>query len=62
MKKVVSILTITAFMFAININAQQKENKKEAAKSEKSCTKDEKKSCSKDAKASCCAKKEVKKS
>lgn len=61
MKKIISMVTIAAFIFTVNVNAQQKENKKEATKSGKSCSIEEKKSCDKDKKGSCCAKKTEKK-
>ena len=53
MKKVFSMVAIAAFMFSMNVNAQEK--KKETAKTEKSCSASEKKSCSKDKKGGCCA-------
>ena len=57
MKKVVSMMALVAFLFSMNVNAQEKP--KEAAKKE--CSMKDKKSCSKDKKGGCCAKKEEKK-
>ncbi|MEO5777078.1 MAG: hypothetical protein ABIQ27_09230 [Flavobacterium sp.] len=55
MKKVILSMAVVAFMFTMNINAQEKKVAK--AKTEKSCSAAEKKSCSKDKKACCAAKK-----
>ena len=56
MKKVVSLLAVVAFLFATNVNAQEKQDKKKAkAKTEKTCTASEKKSCAAGEKKSCCA-------
>jgi hypothetical protein len=58
MKKVISMMAVVAFLFSMNVNAQEKQEKKAAkAKTEKSCSASEKKSCSKDKKACCAAKK-----
>ena len=59
MKKVISMMAVAAFLFSMNVNAQEKQEKKVAvkAKTEKSCSAAEKKSCSKDKKACCAAKK-----
>lgn len=60
MKKVVSMLALVAFLFSVNVNAQEvaKEKKSKKAKTEKSCSKDEKK-CDKDKKGGCCAGKKM---
>ena len=43
MKKVISAMAIAAFLFAANVNAQEKQEKKECSKKEmKSCSKDKK--------------------
>ena len=55
MKKVVSMLAVVAFLFSMNVNAQEKKVAK--AKTEKACSASEKKSCSKDKKSCCAAKK-----
>ena len=57
MKKLVSTLAIVAFLFSMNVNAQEKKaSKKATAKTEKSCTPAEKKECASDAKkGGCCA-------
>ena len=55
MKKVILSMAVVAFLFSMNINAQEKKVVK--AKTEKSCSASEKKSCSKDKKACCAAKK-----
>ena len=74
MKKTLSILAVVAFLFTMNVNAQEKpkeeakkectmKDKKSCSKDKKTCSAEEMKSCSKDKKASCCmAKKESKKS
>jgi hypothetical protein len=60
MKKVISALAIAAFLFAANVNAQEKqEKKKETAKTEKSCSASEKKACAASGKKSCCAAKKA---
>ena len=62
MKKLVSILAVAAFMFSMNVNAQEpkKKAKKETTKTEKSCSTSDKKSCGSDAKAGgCCSSKKV---
>ncbi|CAM4079783.1 hypothetical protein B0A58_14340 [Flavobacterium branchiophilum NBRC 15030 = ATCC 35035] len=69
MKKLISILAVAAFLFSVNINAQEttpkQKEKKECCKGKKSCDKDkktcsaeEKKSCEKDGKKAgkCCKK------
>lgn len=67
MKKIVSIMLLSAVLFSISLNAQkQKAPVKKKAKTEKTCTAEEKKSCNKEAKGEkrggCCAvKKEEKK-
>jgi hypothetical protein len=56
MKNVVSILAVAAFLFTMNVSAQEKE--KEAVKKE--VAKTEKKSCAKEGgKKSCCAAKKT---
>jgi hypothetical protein len=68
MKKVASLLSVVAFLMAMNVNAQEPVQKKKKAKTEKSCSAEEKKSCSSEekkscdksaAKKSCCASKKV---
>jgi hypothetical protein len=60
MKKIISILTIAAFIGTMSVNAQEKqEKKKEEAKTEKKCSAAEKKSCSGEKKAGCCAAKKA---
>ena len=61
MKNLVSIMAVAAFMFSMNVNAQEpKQSKKEKAKTEKaSCSTAEKKSCGTEAKASCCSSKKA---
>ncbi len=56
MKKVFLSMAVVAFLFSMNVNAQEKKVAK--AKTEKSCSTAEKKSCGK-AKMSCCASKKV---
>ncbi len=56
MKKLISTFTLLALVFSMSVNAQE-EPKKEKAKTEKSCSKDEKKSCGKEKKGCCAAKK-----
>jgi hypothetical protein len=56
MKKVILSMAVVAFLFSMNLTAQEK--KSEKAKTEKSCSTAEKKSCGK-AKMSCCASKKV---
>ena len=59
MKKIVSALAIAAFLFTMNVNAQEKKTAKKATpKTEKSCSATEKKSCNK-AKMACCASKKT---
>lgn len=47
MKKIVSMLALGAFLFSVNVNAQEvaKDKKEKKAKTEKSCTKDKKGGC-----------------
>ncbi len=52
MKKVISAMAIAAFLFAANVNAQEKQEKKE-------CSKKEVKSCAKDKKGGCCSGKKM---
>ena len=49
MKKVISAMAIAAFLFAANVNAQEK----------KECSKKEMKSCAKDKKGGCCSGKKM---
>ena len=56
MKKVILSMAVVAFLFSMNVNAQEKKVAK--AKTEKSCSAAEKKSCSASKKA-CCASKKV---
>jgi hypothetical protein len=58
MKKLISIFTLVALVFSITLTAQE-EPKKEAAKTEKSCSKEMKKSCGTEKKAGCCAAKKA---
>ncbi len=65
MKKIVSLFSIIALFLSMNANAQQgPKQKKQKAKTEKSCSAEEKKSCGTDKKGGCCSsqKAEVKKS
>ena len=57
MKKVISAMAIAAFLFTMNVNAQEKKAAK--AKTEKTCSASEKKSCAAGKKASCCAAKKM---
>jgi hypothetical protein len=61
MKKVISALAIAAFLFTMNVNAQEKKAAKKAtAKTEKSCSAAEKKECASGAKkGGCCAAKKA---
>lgn len=61
MKKIVSTLAIVAFLFTMNVNAQEKKvTKKATAKTEKSCSTAEKKECASGAKkGGCCAAKKA---
>lgn len=61
MKKLVSILAVAAFLFSVNINAQEKVKEEKKAKTEKTCSKDEMKHCDKDKKGGCCAAKKAEK-
>ncbi|MBY0485625.1 MAG: hypothetical protein K2P85_00300 [Flavobacteriaceae bacterium] len=45
MKKVVSMLAVVAFLFSMNVNAQEPAKKTKKAKTEKSCDKDKKGGC-----------------
>ena len=60
MKKVVVMFAVIAFLFSMDINAQEPKAKKKVAKTEKAaaCSKDEKKACATGGKKSCCAHKE----
>lgn len=62
MKKVASMLAVVAFLFSMNINAQETEpkQKKKKAKTEKACSTEEKKSCSSaEKKGGCCSSKKA---
>lgn len=60
MKKLVSILAVAAFMFSMNVSAQEPQEKEKKAKTEKSCSTAEKKSCSSgEKKGGCCASKKA---
>jgi len=61
MKKIISTLTVVAFLFVMNANAQEKPAKQKATtKTEKTCTASEKKSCSAtEKKGGCCAAKKA---
>ena len=56
MKKIVSIVSVIAFLVSINVSAQQepKQNKNKT-KTEKSCSPDEKKSCGTEKNGGCCS-------
>ena len=55
MKKVISMMAVVAFLFSMNVNAQQQEPKqKKKAKTEKSCSKDEKGAEGSAKKGGCC--------
>ena len=56
MKKVILSMAVVAFLFSMNVNAQEKKVPAKA-KTEKSCSTSEKKSCSAAKKACCAAKK-----
>ena len=60
MKKVVVMFAVVAFLFSMNVNAQEPKTKKKVAKTEKAaaCTKEEKTACATGGKKSCCAHKE----
>lgn len=61
MKNIISTLTVVAFLFTFNLNAQEKPAKEKATtKTEKSCTASEKKSCTAgEKKGGCCAAKKA---
>jgi hypothetical protein len=62
MKKLVSIMTVAAFMLSMSVNAQEPKQKakKEKAKTEKSCSTEDKKSCGSEKKSGgCCASKKA---
>jgi hypothetical protein len=60
MKKIVSIFAVMALFFSMNTNAQQgPKQKKQKAKTEKSCSADEKKSCGTVKKGGCCSSKKT---
>ena len=61
MKKVASMFALAAFLFAMNVNAQEPKQKGKKAKTEKSCSTEEKKSCgdSAEKKGGCCSSKKA---
>jgi hypothetical protein len=60
MKKIVSIFAILALFLSMNVYAQQgPKQKKQKAKTEKSCSAEEKKSCGTDKKGGCCSSKKT---
>lgn len=61
MKKVVVMFAVVAFLFSMDINAQEPKAKKKVAKTEKAaaCSKEEKKACASGEKKACCASKEA---
>lgn len=60
MKKVISTMALFALLFSMNINAQEKQEKKVAkAKTEKASVATEKKSCSMGEKKACCVAKKM---
>ncbi|MGL2966332.1 hypothetical protein [Flavobacterium sp. XGLA_31] len=60
MKNIISTVAVVAFLFTMNVNAQEKQDKKEKAKTEKSCSAAEKKSCAAgEKKGGCCAAKKA---
>lgn len=60
MKKIVSIVALAAFVFSMNVNAQEpKQAKKEKAKTEKSCSSEKKSSCGSEKKGGCCSSKKA---
>ena len=62
MKKVLSMFAMAAFLFSVNVNAQEvaKQEKKTPTKTEKKAAKKEaKSSCTSEKKASCCAAKKT---
>lgn len=60
MKKVASMLAVVAFLFAMNVNAQEPKAKKKQAKTEKASSTSEKKECKEgEKKAGCCSAKKA---
>jgi hypothetical protein len=61
MKKVISMMAVVAFLFSVNVNANNGDpkDKKKAAKTEKTCSASEKKACASGEKHSCCAAKKA---
>jgi hypothetical protein len=60
MKKVISMMAVVAFLFSMNVNAQEKPEKKVAkAKTEKTTVASEKKACAMSDKKACCAAKKM---
>ncbi|RTY95141.1 hypothetical protein [Flavobacterium sp. GT3R68] len=59
MKKLVSTLALVAFLFSMNVNAQEDPKQKKTTKTEKACTTAEKKACATEKKGGCCAAKKA---
>ena len=60
MKKVISTMALVAFLFSMNVNAQeQAKAKKNVVKSEKTSVSTEKKACAMGGKKACCAAKKA---
>lgn len=59
MKKLVSTLALVAFLFSVNVNAQDDTKDKKKAKTEKACSTAEKKSCAMEKKGGCCSAKKA---
>jgi len=61
MRKLVSILAVAAFMFSMNVNAQEPKQKAKAvkAKTEKSCDSGKKSCCSDSKSGGCCSSKKA---
>ncbi|WP_310555053.1 hypothetical protein [Flavobacterium sp.] len=63
MKKVASMLAVVAFLFSMNVNAQEPKQKKNKAKTEKASATTEKKSCTAgEKKGGCCSAKKTEES
>ena len=60
MKKVLVMFAVVAFLFSMDINAQEPKAKKKEVKTEKSCSTSEKKACTAgEKKGGCCASKKA---
>jgi hypothetical protein len=60
MKKVISMMAVVAFLFSMNVNAQEKPKEKaKEGKTEKTCSASEKKACASGEKKACCAAKKA---